>query len=71
MNQRIVGFVVMGVGVVLFIIGLNASDSIGDQMSNFFTGRYSDKTMWYMVGGGALAVGGLALATVGGRWARN
>ncbi|MEX2673441.1 MAG: DUF3185 family protein [Phycisphaeraceae bacterium] len=41
------------VGVVLFIIGLNASNSVADRMSNFFTGQYTDSVVWYMLGGGA------------------
>jgi hypothetical protein len=70
--QLIVGIVLMVVGVILLVIGLNASDSVADRMSSFFTGHYTDKTVWYLVGGGALAVGGLALALVsGGPWGRR
>ncbi len=64
---RIGGIVVLTVGVILFVVGLNASDSLADQFSNFFTGRFTETTMWYMVGGAALAVGGLALLMTGGR----
>jgi len=67
---QIGGIVLLAAGVILFIIGLNASDSLADRTSNFFTGHYTDKTVWYMVGGGALALGGLALTIFGGRWAR-
>lgn len=66
---RIVGIVLLVAGVVLFIMGLNASDSLADRFSNFFTGHFTETTVWYMVGGGALAVGGLALAVTGGRGA--
>ena len=64
---RIVGIVMAVLGVALFIIGLNASDSAADQISNFFTGRFTEDTMWYMLGGAALAVGGVLLAAFGGR----
>lgn len=67
---RIVGIVLLVAGAILFIMGLNASDSLADRVSNFFTGHFTETTVWYMVGGGALAVGGLALAVSGGRGAR-
>lgn len=65
--QRIAGIALVIVGVVLFIIGLNASDSFADRWSNFFTGHYTDSTVWYMVGGIASAVVGSILLTVGWR----
>ena len=67
---RIVGIILMILGVILFIIGLNASDSIADRMSNFFTGRFTDTTVWYMVGGAVLAIGGGMLAAFGGRFGK-
>lgn len=36
--NRLIGIVLVVVGVVLFITGLNAADSVADRMSNFFTG---------------------------------
>ena len=67
---RIGGIVVLTVGVILFFVGLNASDSLADQFSNFFTGRFTETTMWYMTGGAALAVGGLVMVMSGGRLAK-
>ena len=64
---RIVGIVMIILGIILFIVGLNASDSLADRMSNFFTGRFTETTMWYMIGGIALAVGGGMLAAFGGK----
>ena len=65
-TQRIVGIVMVVAGVVLGIIGLNASDSVADQVSETFTGKYTDSTMWYMIGGGAMALLGLLLAVFKG-----
>ncbi len=62
---RIVGIVLAILGVILFIVGLNASDSLADRMSNFFTGRFTETTMWYMIGGAVLAIGGGVLAAFG------
>lgn len=64
--NRLLGLVLVVVGVVLFIIGLNASDSVADRMSNFFTGQFTDSTVWYMLGGGALALFGLGMGALGG-----
>jgi hypothetical protein len=66
-SQRILGFVLLVVGVILLIFGLNASDSPADTVSEGLTGRFTDRTMWYLVGGAALAVLGAALAFFRGR----
>lgn len=65
--QRIFGTILLVAGVILFIIGLNASDSVADRWSNFFTGHFTDSTVWYMVGGIVLAVAGLMMGLFGGR----
>ena len=64
--NRLFGIVMVVAGVALFLVGLNASDSVADRMSNFFTGQYTDSTVWYMVGGGALALLGLGMSAFGG-----
>lgn len=65
--QRIFGTILLVAGVILFIIGLNASDSVADRWSSFFTGHFTDSTVWYMVGGIVLAVAGLMMGLFGGR----
>lgn len=64
--QRIVGIVLIVVGVILFIMGMNASDSIADKVSDTFTGKFTDKTTWYIVGGIGTALLGLLLTVVRG-----
>jgi drug/metabolite transporter (DMT)-like permease len=66
-TQRIAGVILLVAGVVLFVVGMNASDSLADRWSNFFTGHFTDTTVWYMVGGVAAAVVGLILLGTGGR----
>jgi hypothetical protein len=68
--QRILGTVAFIIGVVLLIIGMNASHSLGDQMSNTFSGRFTQATTWYIVGGIATAAAGLLLVLFGGRRGR-
>jgi hypothetical protein len=62
--QRIVGIVLCVLGVILLLVGLSASDSFADQVSNTFTGKWTDRTAWYVYGGLALALLGLLLAVL-------
>ena len=59
---RIVGIVFLILGVILLVIGLNASHSVADQVSNTFTGRFTQSTTWYILGGIALSIFGAILA---------
>jgi hypothetical protein len=61
------GIVLLIVGVILLIIGMNSSQSVADQVSETFTGRFTKATTWYIVGGIALALIGLLLAVMGVR----
>ncbi len=64
--QRIGGVVLLIVGIVLMIVGLNASHSFADQVSNTFTGKFTDSTAWYIYGGLAAVIGGGCLTLMGG-----
>ena len=64
-SRRIVGIVLLVVGVVLLCTGLNASNSIADQMHHTFTGRWTDETAWYIFGGIAVALLGFLFAIFG------
>ena len=66
-QQRIFGIVLLVVGVGVLIAGMNASHSVADQVSNTFTGRFTKETVWYIVGGGAVALFGLLLILSGSR----
>jgi hypothetical protein len=60
--SRIIGVVLLVIGIVLIIIGVTASRSLADNVSNLFTGHFTQNTMWYIFGGIAVAVVGLLLA---------
>jgi choline-glycine betaine transporter len=66
-TQRIVGIVLLVVGVILLIVGMNASDSFADQLSNTFTGKWTDNTAWYIYGGLGLGLFGLLVVVFGRR----
>jgi len=61
-TTRVVGVLLLIAGVVLIIVGVVASRSLADNLSSFFTGHLTQKTIWYIVGGIASAVVGLLLA---------
>ncbi len=69
-SQRILGLVIMVLGVVLLVVGMNSSHSIADQVSNTFTGRFTQGTTWYIIGGIAALIGGGAMLLMGGRSSR-
>ena len=65
-HQRIVGLAILAAGITILVIGLNASDSMGEQIREGITGHFSDKTTWFIVGGICGIIGGIALALFGG-----
>jgi len=64
--MRILGIVLLIVGLVVFGFGLNSSQAPGEQLVETLSGRFTSNTMWYIIGGIALFVGGSALALFGG-----
>jgi hypothetical protein len=71
MSNRLLGILFLVAGLILVGFGIHASQSVSDSISEGFTGRYTDKTMWYLIGGGILAVGGATLAFRGQGGARS
>lgn len=60
MNNKLVSLAFLVVGIILVIYGLSALDSFSSDMSKFFTGAPTDKTIWLMIGGILAIVFGLA-----------
>ena len=48
-------------GIVLLIIGINATNSFGSDVSRFFTGSPTDKSIWLIIGGVAATAVGLTM----------
>jgi hypothetical protein len=65
--SRIFGLVLLAVGVTLLLFGYNASQSVGERVVEGITGRFTNQTMWLLIGGLAALVGGAALSVWGGR----
>ena len=66
MNKGI-GIALLVVGIVLVIYGFNASDSVSSGVSRAFTGAPTNKTLWLLLGGGAMAIVGAVMAFRGSR----
>lgn len=66
-TQRILGVVLLVVGVALLIVGLNASDSVADKVTDTFMGRFTQATTWYIIGGIGTGLLGLLLAAFSNR----
>jgi len=69
--NRPLGVVLVVVGIVFLVMSYNASQSVSSEVSKFFTGDFSDRTLWMLVAGVAAAAGGLALVVLPGRRASN
>jgi uncharacterized membrane protein len=63
--QRIIGIVMLIVGVALLIIGMNASHSVADQVSDTFTGKFTQATTWYIIAGIGVGILGLLMTVFG------
>ena len=61
MNKAL-GLALVVAGLALIVFGISASDSLGSDVSRFFTGTPTDKSIWMLIGGIAAAVTGLVLS---------
>jgi hypothetical protein len=53
------GIVLIILGIVLLAFGFNAADAPLEEMGEALTGRYSDETMAYLIGGVVSFIAGL------------
>ena len=64
MNKAL-SLALLGGGIVLLIIGINATNSFGSDVSRFFTGSPTDKSIWLVIGGVAATAVGLTMTLRG------
>ncbi len=62
---QLLGMMIFAVGAILLGFAYHSSNAPVEQLSNTFTGHYTDRTMWYVVLGAAAAIGGGFLAVFG------
>ena len=58
--NKLISLAILAVGIVLAIYGFSASDSFSSDVSRFFTGSPTDKTIWLLIGGIIAIIIGLA-----------
>lgn len=51
MSKNLLSVILMVLGVVLLIWGIQASDSLNSQVSEVFTGTSTDRAMSFMIAG--------------------
>ncbi len=61
-SQKLVGLVLLVVGIILLFFGWQSTESVTEQVSESLTGRYTDETLWFLIGGAAAIVAGAFLA---------
>ena len=49
--NKLVSLVFLIGGIFLIITGVIAADSLGSDISRFFTGSITDKSIWMLIGG--------------------
>ncbi len=64
-NSKILALVLIVVGGVLLYFGYTASESPLESVTETVTGRYTDQTTMYLVGGAACAAVGVGLLLFG------
>lgn len=65
--MRVLGAVLIALGLVLLFFGYNASESVADQVSETLTGRFTQETMNYMIAGVVCLAAGAAMLVFGRR----
>ena len=58
MNNKGMSIALLTVGIILILYGINASNSFGSDVSRFFTGSPTNKSVWLLIGGLVSAIVG-------------
>ena len=70
-SQRVFAIILLALGSALLYMGMSASHSLADQFSHAVTGRFTDSTTWYLLGGLGSVTLGLLLFAFGARRRRR
>ncbi len=58
-TNQILGIILLVTAAILVYLGYQASQSLGEQVHETLTGRFTDSTTWYFVFGAVAAIAGL------------
>lgn len=65
--RQIAGAALFAIGAVLLFAAYRASNAPLEQITDAVTGRYTDQTMFYLIGGVACAIAGALMLALGRR----
>jgi len=57
--NKIISLALLVGGIVLIVVGINATNSFSSDVSGLFTGSPTDKAVWMLIGGIVAGVVGL------------
>lgn len=61
-TPRIIGIVLIVIGVILLYLGFQSSQGLDDQISEAITGEYTDNTMTYWIASALFLIVGAVLS---------
>jgi drug/metabolite transporter (DMT)-like permease len=64
-SNRVMALVLIVVGAILLFFAYQSSQSLGDQVTEAVTGRFTDSTLWFLLLGAAAAAAGVGLLLFG------
>jgi len=67
MDRRILGIVLLVIGAALLYFGYQKTGAVTERARQTVTGDYTDRTMFYLVGGAAAGIAGIAFIVLGAR----
>ena len=67
MDKRVLGVVLLVIGALLLYFGYQKTGAVTEKAKQTITGDYTDRTMFYLVGGAAAGIAGIAIIALGAR----
>jgi uncharacterized membrane protein YidH (DUF202 family) len=59
--NKLISLALVAGGIVLIVMGVNATNSFSSDVSRFFTGSPTDKAVWMIIGGVVASLAGLTM----------
>ncbi len=69
--NKLISAALLVIGVLLIAFGITAMDSFSSDVSRFFTGAPTEKSVWMLIAGVVIALAGLSGLTFGARIKTN
>lgn len=64
-HNKTLALVLLVVGLILLFFAYQSSQSMGDQVTEAITGRFTDSTLWLYIAGAASTVAGIGMLLTG------